>query len=253
MQPYRPDQPFDPVAAPGALPPDLLPAETLSVVIPTLNAAAALPLCLAALRDARARGVVDQVVVADGGSTDATREIARDAAAIVVAGAPGRGRQLAAGASAAAGDWLLFLHADTRLQPDWVTAMLTYLVQPDAGARAAVFRLAFDEVSPGAERVARLANWRTARLGLPYGDQGLLIRRDLYDAVGGFPDVALMEDVMLACRLGRGRLRMLRATAVTSAARYRRHGWWRRPLRNLSVLALWGLGAPPGLLRRLYG
>ena len=247
-----PDPPH-PGTPPGAPPPDLLPAETLSVVIPTLNAAASLPMCLAGLRDARARGLIDQVVVADGGSHDATREIARDAAAIVVESDPGRGRQLAAGARAAAGDWLLFLHADTRLSPGWTHALLSHLARPDAREVAAVFRLAFDEVSPAAERVARLANWRTRRLGLPYGDQGLLIARPLYERVGGYADVALMEDVALARRLGRRRLRVLPATAATSAGRYRRQGWWLRPLRNLSILTLWFAGVPTAVLRRLYG
>jgi rSAM/selenodomain-associated transferase 2 len=249
MHPY-PAAPAEVLPAP---PPHLRPTATLSVVVPTLNAAAALPGCLAALRPARARGLVDQVVVADGGSTDATREIARDAAAILVASAPGRGPQLAAGARIAAGDWLLFLHADTRLQPGWAEAMLAHMAEPEGAGRAAAFRLAFDEVSARAERVAALANWRATRLGLPYGDQGLLIARALYEAVGGYAELPLMEDVDLVRRLGRRRLVQLPATAVTSAARYRREGWRRRPLRNLALLGLWRLGVPPARLQRLYG
>ena len=88
---------------------------------------------------------------------------------------------------------------------------------------------------------------------MPYGDQGLLIARALYDSIGGFAPVPLMEDVELVRRLGRDRLVELQATAITSAARYRRDGWWARPLRNLILLSLWRLGVPPATLARLYG
>ena len=229
------------------------PADTLSVVIPTLNAQARLPGCLGALRAARAAGAVDQVIVADGGSSDGTPAIAREFGAIVIDAPPGRGPQLAAGAAAASGGWLLFLHADTRLAPGWERVLAGHLAAPSAAGVAAAFCLAFDEVSDGAERVARLANWRARRLGLPYGDQGLVIARSLYDAVGGFRDLALMEDVDLVRRLGRRRIRLLDAVAVTSAARYRRDGWWVRPARNLCVLALYLAGLPPRFVRRLYG
>jgi len=241
----------DRVAAGPSAPVD--PSATLSVVIPTLNARARLPGCLGALRAARAAGVVDQVIVADGGSRDGTCEIARAHGAIVVDAPLGRGPQLAAGAAVASGGWLLFLHADTRLAPGWERALAAHLARPEARDEAAAFRLAFDEVSDGAERVARLANWRARKLGLPYGDQGLLLARGLYDALGGYRDLTLMEDVDLVRRLGRGRLRLLPAEAVTSAARYRAGGWWMRPIRNLGVLALYLLGVPPRLLRRLYG
>ena len=229
------------------------PSETLSVVVPTLNAQARLLGCLGALRGARAAGVVDQVIVADGGSTDGTRDIAREFGAIVIDAPRGRGSQLAAGASAASGGWLLFLHADTRLAPGWERAINAHLADLTALHTAAAFRLAFDEVSDGAERVARLANWRARRLGLPYGDQGLVIGRGLYDRVGGYRALALMEDVDLVRRLGRRRIRLLDAVAVTSAARYRRDGWWVRPARNLGVLGLYLLGVPPRFVRRLYG
>ncbi len=226
---------------------------SLSIIIPTLDAEDRLPGCLDALAPARRRGLLGEVVVADGGSRDRTAEVARAQGARVVALAPGRGRQLAAGAAAARGDWLLFLHADTRLAPGWDTAVEAHLARPDSAARAAAFRLAYDEDTAPARRVAALANWRTRRLGLPYGDQGLLIARQLYDSVGGYPELPLMEDVALVRRLGRRRLTLLEATAVTSAERYRRQGWWTRPLRNLGVLSLYFLGVPPATLKRLYG
>ena len=87
----------------------------------------------------------------------------------------------------------------------------------------------------------------------PYGDQGLIVKRSAYEAVGGYPALPLMEDVELARRLGRRRLVALPAAALTSAARYRRGGWWRRPLRNLTLLGLFYAGLPPAWLRRLYG
>ncbi len=98
-----------------------------------------------------------------------------------------------------------------------------------------------------------MANWRAATLGLPYGDQGLLIAKGFYEALGGYRPLPLMEDVEFARRIGRRRMVILEAEAVTSAARYRRHGWWLRPLRNLTLLGLYFLGAPPRILLRLYG
>lgn len=225
----------------------------LTVVIPTLNAAGGLSSCLPTLRQGSDHGLINQVVVVDGGSTDATPEIAGANNCHLTEAAGGRGAQLAAGAAVAAGEWLLFLHADTRLSPGWEGAVAAFVNRPDATGTAAVFRLAFDEESPAARRTAALANWRTRRLGLPYGDQGLLIHRSLYEAIGGFPQVPLMEDVAMARRLGRRRIALLDATATTSAAKYRRDGWWWRSTRNLGILSLYFLGVSPTILRRLYG
>ena len=225
----------------------------LSVIIPALDAAAILPATLAALEAAREDGLLREVLVVDGGSRDGTAEVAVRWGARVLNAAAGRGAQLAAGGAAATGDWLLFLHADTRLGPGWVAAARVFTAGPGSERRAAAFRLALDDSDPRARRVERLANWRGRALGLPYGDQGLLIARALYQALGGYRPLPLMEDVELARRIGRRRIVLLGAEAVTSAVRYRKGGWWLRPLRNLVLLGLYFLGTPPRLLLRLYG
>ncbi len=226
---------------------------SLSVIIPTLDAAALLPATLAALEPARADGLLHEVLVVDGGSADATAELAAGWGARVLVAPRGRGPQLSAGGAAAVGDWLLFLHADTRLAPGWAAAARAFMARPGSETRAAVFRLALDDADPRARRIERLANWRGRALGLPYGDQGLLIARAFYRDLGGYRPLPLMEDVDLARRIGRRRIVLLEAEAMTSAARYWRDGWWLRPLRNLALLGLFYLGAPPGLLKRLYG
>jgi len=224
------------------------PAHTLSIVLPTLNAARSLGATLAACAEAEA-----ELVVADGGSHDATRAIARNAGARVVEAPAGRGVQLAAGAAAAAGDWLLFLHADTRPAPGWSQVARAFMTVPANRERAAYFAFALDDPAPEARRLERLVAWRCRLLALPYGDQGLLLSRALHDAVGGFRPLPLMEDVDLVRRLGRRRLAPLPIPAVTSAERWQREGWRRRSVRNLLCLSLWFLGVPPGMIRRLYG
>jgi rSAM/selenodomain-associated transferase 2 len=217
----------------------------LAIVIPTLNAARTLPATLIACAEAGA-----PVVVADGGSTDATLPVARAAGAMVVQAPRGRGSQLAAGARAAPGDWLFFLHADTHLAPGWAAEARRFMAeQPD---RAGYGRFALDDDSPAARRLERRVAWRCRALALPYGDQGLLISRALYEEVGGFRPLPLMEDVDLVRRLGRTRLRALPVAAVTSAERWRREGWRRRSARNLFCLSLWFLGVPPRVIARLY-
>lgn len=225
----------------------------ISVVIPTLDAAASLAGALASLRPAIEGRLVGEVVVADGGSGDGTRETARAYGCVVVEGERGRGVQLARGAEAARGEWLLFLHADTRLSREWADEAGRFLAGAGASERAAVFTYALDDLSWKARLLERIVAARVRALGLPYGDQGLLIARELYQRLGGFGAVPLMEDVDLIRRLGRGRITLLKATAVTSADRYRRDGYLRRMVRNATCLSLFFAGIPPRYLVRLYG
>lgn len=203
----------------------------LSVVIPTLNAAPHLPACLARLSD------VGEIIVVDGGSRDETVAIAEAAGARVVVAPKGRGPQLKAGGEAARGDWLFFLHADTMLAPGWVEAVQAHVGR---STRPACLRLRLDDPAWQARMIERAVAARVRLLGLPYGDQGLLVARTHYHNAGGYRPLPLMEDVDLARRLGR--VAMLRADAVTSAERWRRDGWLRRSARNLLCLGLYSAG-----------
>ena len=217
----------------------------LSAAIPTLNAARSLPGTLAALA-----GAVSDIVVADGGSGDATQEVAASLGARVIESPRGRGPQLAAAVSAATGDWLLLLHADTRLEAGWAEAADAH-IRAGAG-RAGYFRFALDSADPRARRLERAVAWRCRRLGLPYGDQGLLIHRELLARVGGIRPMPLMEDVDLVRRLGSGRLVALAPRALTSAERWEQEGWRLRSARNVVCLSLYLAGMPPRLIARLY-
>jgi rSAM/selenodomain-associated transferase 2 len=225
---------------------------SISAVIPVLNTARELPQTLAVLREC---GLIGDIVVVDGGSSDDSAAIARAAGTRVIAAPPGRGVQLAVGAAAAAGAgaaaWLLFIHADCRPLPGWERAVRAFIAAGPAAA--GYFDLALDDASPAARRLERLVRWRCRNLALPYGDQGLLIHRTLYDAVGGYPPVPLMEDVAIVRRLGRTRLRPLGATMLASARRYRRDGYLRRSLRNLLCLALYFAGMSPARIAKIYG
>lgn len=223
----------------------------LSVVIPTLNAARTLAATLDGL-ELQLVGMDYEVIVADGASADASLAIAQAKGASFVSVARGRGTQLRAGARAARGDWLLFVHADTVLGEGWRTEAAAFMAGSENARRAGVFRLSFDDGAPAARRLEKMAAWRARTFGLPYGDQGLLIGRDFYDSLGGFRPLPLMEDVDIARRIGRRRFVHFKARAHTSAKRYRRSGYMRRSARNLACLALFLLGVKPRFLVRLY-
>ena len=222
----------------------------LSVIIPALDAAKTLDRALSPLTSVIASLLVHEVIVSDGGSTDETRDIAQAAGALLVTGAAGRGQQLNAGAAAATGSWLLFVHADTVLAPGWVSCAVDHMAAgPDA---AGAVTLAYDSDRSEARWLERRANRRARWFGLPYGDQGLLISRHLFDEIGGYPDIALMEDVAIVRKIGRRRLRHFPVEAVTSAAKYERDGWRRRAWANGFLLTRYLLGADPAKLARRY-
>lgn len=219
----------------------------LTVVIPTLNAGQTLPRCLGALWPGVQAGLIGELIVVDGGSSDATIEIADEAGANVLSAPPSRGGQLRAGAEAAVGEWFLFLHADTILPEGWPEAVIRHL----PSRRAACFRLSFDDGGRAGRRVAGWANLRTRLFGLPYGDQALLVPRRVYELAGGFPDIPLMEDVALVRALSQ-RPVLLPATVITGAERYVQDGWLRRGGRNLWTLVRYFAGVAPERLARSY-
>jgi glycosyltransferase involved in cell wall biosynthesis len=204
----------------------------LSIIIPTLNAVPVLGPTLAALAQIEGAGLVKELIVADGGSVDETRQAATESGAVLIETEAGRGVQLQAGAAAARGDWFLFLHADTVLAEGWSDAVRAFI---DAAG------------------TVPYAGWRNRLLALPYGDQGLLIARAHFEEIGGYRNYPLMEDVDIVRRVGRRRLCPINATATTSAAKYRADGYWSRPARNLLCLAFYYLGLPKPLIRKVYG
>lgn len=220
---------------------------TLSVIIPTLNEARYLPQALASTRNVP--GV--EVIVADGGSTDATIEVAEEAGCRVLQFLPGRAGQLNAGAEAAGGDILLFLHADSRLPEGFAEAVREALDRTHVAAGA--FRLHID----GPERALRWIEWgvqlRARVFQMPYGDQALFMKADTFHAAGGFPDVPIMDDFALVRRLRRlGRIVVLPQPVVTSARRWYALGPWRTMWINQKVIVGYYLGVPLERLARWY-
>ncbi len=221
----------------------------LGVVIPTLDEGAFLP---ALLEDLSLLPFPHRVVVADGGSVDDTRGAARAGGARVVEAPRGRARQMNAGAAVVAGPWLLFLHADSRMPPGTREALTRWLQAPPP-ARSGHFRFRLEAGTPGRGVIEGGQRLRERLTGLAYGDQGLLVARDRFQALGGFPDLPLMEDVEMVRRLRRsGGLDPIPAPLVTSGRRYREEGWLRAMARNGSLLLLHGVGVPAERLARRY-
>jgi len=218
----------------------------ISVVIPTLNSERLLPRCFDSLITAAVRGVVREVIVADGGSADGTLAIADAAGAHIVAAGRNRGAQMAAGAAAARSDWILFLHPETALEAGWEVEVESFLHQamPER-PRAAVFRFALEDFGAAARRAEAKAGFRSWLLALPYGDQGLLMPRRLYKKVGAYRDLVRLEDADIVRRIGRRRLVHLRSRAVNSA---RPRQGWLKPL-ALSLLHL--LRVPSSVMTKL--
>jgi rSAM/selenodomain-associated transferase 2 len=221
----------------------------LSIIIPVLDEAAGIEAALRALAPYRARGA--EVIVVDGGSSDNTVALARPFATQVLAAPRGRAEQMNAGAAAAKGDVLLFLHVDTRLPADADRLILDDLARTHrAWGR---FDIHFDD--GGALRVvALMMNWRSRLTGICTGDQALFVTRAAFDSIGGFPSIALMEDVAASARLKRvSRPLCLHARVTTSGRRWRKHGIWRTILLMWRLRLAYFFGTDPARLAKQYG
>src|SRR5258706_901590 len=221
--------------------------DSLSIVIPVIDEARGIAAALPALGRFREQGA--EVVVVDGGSRDETRAIALAHCDRLVESPRGRGAQMNAGARAARGEILVFLHADTRLPADGARAIREGLARGQWGR--------FDVAIEGADRllalVAAMMNIRSRLTGIATGDQAIFVRRATFDAVGGFPEIALMEDVALCKRLRqRSAPVCLRERATTSARRWRRHGTLRTIFLMWGLRLAYALGADPRRLARRY-
>jgi rSAM/selenodomain-associated transferase 2 len=220
----------------------------LTIVLPVLDEAEHIEAALAALAPWRAAGV--EVVVVDGGSHDDTVARARSCCDTLIEAPRGRAAQMNAGARAARGDVLLFLHADTRLPAD-APALVKRALERRAWGR-------FDVHIEGRSRllpvVAALMNLRSRLSGIATGDQAMFMRRAAFDAVGGFPAQPLMEDIEISRRLRRSAARpaCLRAKVATSGRRWDRRGPWRTVLLMWRLRLLYWLGVPAERLARAY-
>jgi rSAM/selenodomain-associated transferase 2 len=198
------------------------PAGSLSVVVPTLNEEKRLPGCLERLN---AIPQVSQVIVSDGGSVDHTRKLAEIAGAVVVAGPKGRGGQIAEGVRRAAGDVILILHADGRLDPA-APARILNLMKRDPLVAGGAHAMRFGNGGEKMRLISALNNLRARLTGISFGDQGQFFRSEALSAAGGFPDLMLMEDVEVSIRVKEiGRLALLPVGITASARR-----WEKRPV-----------------------
>ncbi len=219
----------------------------VSVIIPARNEEVSLPATLAAA----VAGAPHEIIVVDGGSTDRTAAIARNHDAIFVSAPPSRARQMNHGAAVATGEFLLFLHADTLLPPDYVARVCCTLAPPGVAGGAFAFAIAGE--FPGRRLIELGTNHRARRRQLPYGDQGLFVSRTVFDRVGGFPDQPFMEDYEFVRRLQHlGGIAIAPAFAVTSGRRWQRRGAVGTTLLNQLIVLGYRLGVSPARLARWY-
>ena len=225
-----------------------MPEPRVSVVIPTLNEATTIAACL----DQLAALGPFEVIVADADSPDGTAAIAEERGARVVRSPRGRGVQQNLGAAATSGDVLLFLHADCRLELGGIEA-IRRLVGRCPSIPGGCFRMRVDAPDLRFRAIDAAAHLRAGLFEVPYGDQGLFVTRRAFDRVGGFPEVPLMEDVLIVIRLRRlGRLALLPRSVIVSDRRWRRYGIVGQSLRNWALTAAAVAGVGPATLARYY-
>lgn len=218
----------------------------ISVIIPTLNEAAHIGETMA-----RARQSGVEIIIADGGSEDATVEVARQVGVRVVHSEPGRACQMNCGAAVALGEILLFLHSDTLLPPNFDHDIEVTLAQPHAIAGA--FHLGIAQATRAMQRVTAWANRRSRWLQQPYGDQALFMKQSVFEQQDGFPEIPIMEDYALVQRLRKqGRIRIAPSAVTTSNRRWRQRGVYRTTLINQCIILGYHLGVSPGILAQVY-
>ena len=221
--------------------------ERISIIIPTLDEAATI---IPTLQSTENAVNVERIVV-DGGSTDETLQMAHLWGARVFVSSAGRARQMNRGANAATGELFLFLHADTRLPEAFDDYVRQVLDQP--GVIAGAFQLRIDASSRGLSLVGEMANWRSRILQIPYGDQAIFLRANLFRDLGGFHDMPILEDFELVRRLRRrGQIKIAPVAALTSARRWENHGIWYTTILNQVAVLAYCLGIQPARIARWY-
>ena len=219
----------------------------ISVIIPVLNEANRLAETIIAARGPHCR----EIIVADGGSSDNSREIAARLGAEVVNSPAGRGRQMNEGAKKAGGDTLLFVHADTLLPDNYGPHVIRALENPKVAGGA--FRLGIRLPGLRPRLIEFGANLRSRFLQLPYGDQAIFTRRALFDEIGGYQELPILEDVLLVQQLKkRGKVATIGPTASTSGRRWQQLGFLRTTIINQKIMLAWLLGVPLEQLRAWY-
>jgi rSAM/selenodomain-associated transferase 2 len=219
----------------------------LSVIIPTLNEEKTIAAVIHALR----HGGADEIIVVDGKSSDRTAAVARDQGARVLISEPGRAGQMNLGGHEASGDILLFLHADTRLPEGFSEHIRKTLTRP--GVLGGAFELRIDSSARGLRIIESLANWRSRRMLMPYGDQAIFVKNESFREIGGFPDMPIMEDFEFIRRIKRlGTIAIVPAPVITSARRWSSLGVLRTTLINQAVIVAYHLGVSTDKLSRWY-
>lgn len=217
----------------------------ISVIVPTLNEAETIAQCLSRVQSAY------EIIVVDGGSADSTSAIAEASGAIIVNSERSRGKQMNLGASVAGGDILFFIHADTLAPDDWQATIVDCLAT--SGVAAGAFQFA---LGPGPfyfRIIERLTNFRSKRLQMPYGDQGLFLRKSLFHRLGGFRNIPIMEDFDFVRLLRkRGKVKTVESPALTSARRWRSVGALRTTVINQLMIIGYFLGMPLDNLEKFY-